>query len=159
LTKKPSSLRVEVRFKSRPLVMLRMSIGDVARRSGLRPSAIRYYEKVGLLAAPSRASGQRRYDHSALERLAIVRFAQHVGFTIAQIKLLLDGFAGRPPPEHWREMAQQKITEVDAIMRDAASMRALLVTTLAHKCPKLVERGTEVAAATSRPERRRNRHA
>jgi len=89
-----------------------MSIGEVARKMGLRSSAIRYYEKLGLIPKAPRLSGRRRYDERALERLAMVRFAKHVGFSIAEIKVLLRGVDGRPPPERWRKLAAEKVAQV-----------------------------------------------
>src|SRR5262249_3960499 len=121
-----------------------LSIGEVARLASLRPSAIRYYEKVGLVAKPERNSGQRRYDREVLERLAIIRFAKHVGFKGAEIKQLLDGIEGRPPPNRWRNLAMQKRTEVDEIIARAIAIRKLLDNTLRQKCPKLVERGSSL---------------
>src|SRR5262249_35467856 len=59
-----------------------MSIGEVAHRMGLRPSAIRYYERLGLIAKAPRVGGRRQYDEHVLERLAMVRFAKHVGFSV-----------------------------------------------------------------------------
>jgi MerR family redox-sensitive transcriptional activator SoxR len=123
-----------------------MSIGEVARRASLRPSAIRYYEKSGLVAAPARTGGQRRYDRQVLERLAIIRFAKHVGFKVAEIKELLDGIEGRPPPKRWRSLASQKRAEVDDVIARAIAMRKLLDNTLAQKCPRLVERGAELGS-------------
>src|SRR6266699_3609691 len=79
--------------------MAGMSIGEVARKMGLRSSAIRYYERLGLIPKAPRLSGRRCYDDRVLERLAMVRFAKHVGFSIAEIKVLLRGVEGRPPPE------------------------------------------------------------
>ena len=52
-----------------------MSIGEVAHRMGMRPSAIRYYERLGLIAKAPRVGGRRQYDEQVLERLAMVRFA------------------------------------------------------------------------------------
>ncbi len=75
--------------------MAGMSIGEVARKMGLRSSAIRYYERLGLIPKAPRVSGRRRYDERVLERLAMVRFAKHVGFSIAEIKVLLRGVDGR----------------------------------------------------------------
>jgi len=123
-----------------------LSIGEVARRASLRPSTIRYYEKFGLLAEPERKSGQRRYDRRILERLAIIRFAKHVGFKVAEIKQLLDGIDGRPPPKRWRNMAKQKRAEVDDIIGRAIAIRKLLDNTLRQKCPKLVERGSSLGS-------------
>lgn len=121
-----------------------LSIGEVARRTSLRPSAIRYYEKLGLVGAPQRSGGQRRYDRQVLERLAIIRFAKHVGFKMVEIKRLLDGIDGRPPPQRWHDLAKQKLAEVDDIIARAIAIRKLLDNTLQQRCPKLVERGADL---------------
>ena len=118
-----------------------MSIGEVARRMGLRSSAIRYYERLGLIPKVPRLSGRRCYDDRALERLAMVRFAKHVGFSIAEIKVLLGGVEGRPPTERWRKLAAAKVAQVDAFVAQARTIRKMLAETLAFQCPKLVERG------------------
>ena len=128
--------------------MPEMSIGEVARKMGLRSSAIRYYEKLGLIP---RLSGRRRYDERVLERLAMVRFAKHVGFSIAEIKVLLRGVDGRPPPERWRKLAAEKVAQVDAFVAQARTIRKLLSETLDFQCPKLVERGRALPGATARP--------
>jgi len=78
------------------------TIGEVARRAGVRPSALRYYERIGVLPLPGRENGRRQYDEEVLRevlgRLAIVRVAQQAGFTIAEIRTLLDGFSEDTPP-------------------------------------------------------------
>jgi MerR family redox-sensitive transcriptional activator SoxR len=122
-----------------------MTIGEVARRAQLRPSAIRYYERIGLLPAPFRVSGQRRYDAQVLERLAIVRFAKFVGFRIDEIRLLLDSSPGRPPPRRWRDAAKRRVVQVDTLITEAIAVRALLQATLRQRCPRLVERGLALA--------------
>jgi MerR family redox-sensitive transcriptional activator SoxR len=118
-----------------------LSIGEVARRAGLRTSAIRYYERIGLLPRPPRVGGQRRYDPYILDRLTIVRLGQYVGLRITEIKWLLDEVPGRPPPERWRELARDRLIQVDALIAEAKAIRRLLQMTLDHKCPKLVEHG------------------
>src|SRR6266487_4354733 len=62
-----------------------LAISDVARVFGLRTSAIRYYEQIGILPSPMRRNGQRRYDNSALFRLAVVQGARKTGFTLKEI--------------------------------------------------------------------------
>jgi MerR family redox-sensitive transcriptional activator SoxR len=99
-----------------------LSIGDVARRAGLQPSAIRYYERIGLLPKPPRAGGRRRYDADILERLAMVRFAKQVGFRVAEVKILLGGVVGRPPPEQWRKLAHAKISDIERLITHATAM-------------------------------------
>ena len=96
-------------------------------------------------------SGRRRYDERVLERLAMVRFAKHVGFSIAEIKVLLRGVDGRPPPERWRKLAAEKVAQVDAFVVQARTIRQLLSETLDFQCPKLVERGRALPSAIARP--------
>jgi len=125
--------------------MTGMSIGEVARRAQLRPSAIRYYERIGLLPAPFRINRRRCYDSHVLERLAVVRFAKFVGFRIDEIRLLLDGSPGRPPPRRWRDAAKRRVAQVDTLITEAIAVRALLQATLRERCPHLVERGLALA--------------
>src|SRR5258708_35658128 len=96
-----------------------LSIGEVARRASMRPSAIRYYESLGLVAEPGRISGQRRYDRQVLERLAIIGFAKHVVFTVAEMMAHLIRIGGRAPPEVWRNRAEQKRGDSDDIIARA----------------------------------------
>ena len=119
-----------------------MSIGEVARTVGVRPSALRYYEGVGLLPSPERTNGRRRYDgevlREVLNRLAVVRVAQQAGFTISEIRTLLDGFSeDTPPSERWRVLAREKLTEVDALIERALGMKDLLERGLRCECLRL----------------------
>ena len=127
--------------------MPNLSIGEMAKRSGVRTSAIRYYEKIGLLPKAPRVNGRRRYDETALERLAIIRFAKGVGFGIADMGVLLNGAPGRPQPERWRKLAHEKIADLDQLVVAASAVRQMLLGTLDQKCPKLVERGRALADA------------
>jgi MerR family transcriptional regulator, redox-sensitive transcriptional activator SoxR len=118
------------------------SIGEVARRAGVRPSALRYYERVGVLPSPGRENGRRRYGgealREALDRLAVVRVAQRAGFTIAEIRTLLDGFSeDTPPSERWRVLARDKLPEVDALAERALGMKDLLERGLRCECLSL----------------------
>ena len=119
-----------------------MSIGEVARRAGVRPSALRYYEGVGVLPAPERDNGRRRYDeevlHEVLDRMAVVRVAQQAGFTISEIGTLLDGFSeDTPPSERWRVLAQAKLPEVEGLVKRALGMKVLLEKGLRCECLRL----------------------
>ena len=117
-----------------------MSIGEVARSTGVRLSALRYYEGVGLLLPlPERANGRRRYDaellREVLDRLAVVRVAQQAGFTISEIRTLLYGFSEDTlPSERWRVLAQDKRPEVEALVERALSMKDLLERGLRCEC-------------------------
>ena len=121
-----------------------MSIGEVARWAGVRPSKLRYYEGVGLLPSPERTNGRRRYEgvvlREVLDRLAVVRVAQQAGFTISEIRTLLDGFSeDTPPSELWRALAREKLTEVDALIERAIGMKNLLERGLRCECLSLEE--------------------
>jgi MerR family redox-sensitive transcriptional activator SoxR len=116
-----------------------LSIGEVARSTGMRPSALRYYERVGLLPLPERTNGRRRYGgevlREVLSRLAFVRVAQRAGFTISEIGTLLDGFSdGTPPSERWRVLAREKLPEVEARVERALGMKDLLDRGLRCEC-------------------------
>src|SRR5438105_13741494 len=92
-----------------------MTIGQVAKASGLSASAIRFYEKEGLLPQPVRSSGQRRYDRKVLERLALLEFAKECGFALSEARTLLNASADDAPlSERLRGVAQRKIAELDA---------------------------------------------
>jgi len=120
--------------------MEELTIGETARRAGLRPSALRYYERVGLLPAPRRANGRRRYDLSALERLAVIRLAQQAGFTIAETQRLLHGFApDTPAGARWRPLSRQKIAELDAQIARAERMKLMLAELVRCECVRLEE--------------------
>jgi len=115
-----------------------MSIGEVARQAGLRPSAIRYYERLGLLPAPSRASGRRRYAEDVLLQLQVIRFARHSGFALREIRLL---FAGRPYSSRMRELAARKFDELEAVIGRARGMQALLRHAQRCRCLTLEQCG------------------
>ncbi len=110
-------------------------IGDVARRAGIQPSAIRYYESVGLLPKPHRLNGRRRYGPEALTRLTVIRMAQEAGFTIAEIRALFHSFPDDTAASlRWRAFAERKIDEMDAIIGRAQRMRNLLEESMRCRC-------------------------
>ncbi|HLW03758.1 MAG TPA: MerR family transcriptional regulator [Ktedonobacterales bacterium] len=121
--------------------MEELTISEVARRAGIRPSAIRYYESSGVLPTPRRASGRRRYDASIVQRLAVVQLAQEAGFTIAEIKSLFSNFAPETPAwERWQPLATRKLTEVEALIIRAQKMKRLLeVCLLECRCLTMEE--------------------
>jgi MerR family redox-sensitive transcriptional activator SoxR len=103
------------------------SISEVGRKVGLRTSAIRYYEQIGILEPARRVSGQRRYDETVLYRLAVIRRAQEVGFTLDEIRQLFFGFSQSTPiSQRWKKIAERKIVELDARLEQIQSMRKLL---------------------------------
>lgn len=105
-----------------------MSISEVATQIGLRPSTIRYYEQIGILAPAHRVSGQRRYDVTVLHRLTVIQRARQTGFTLTEIKELFFGFRpGTPPSVRWQKLRKRKIVELDAMLEQIQSMRSLVM--------------------------------
>jgi MerR family redox-sensitive transcriptional activator SoxR len=116
-------------------MMVSMTIGEVAEHSGLRPSAIRYYESVGILPEPDRINGRRRYDSDVLDVLHAVGVARDAGFGIAELRQLFQGIREREAPSAvWQRFAEQKLREVDERIRQANAMRRLLEEGLRCGC-------------------------
>ena len=115
----------------------RLSIGEVARRVGMRTSALRFYESAGLLDPPARRGGQRRYGPTVLQRLAIIELGQRAGFTIAEIRELLAGTAADAASDRWRDLAQRKLPEIRALIQRAQEMERWLEEGLRCACLRL----------------------
>lgn len=114
------------------------TITQVAQRAGIRPSAIRYYESIGLLPAPARLNGRRRYDESIARRLTVIAAAQGMGFTIAEIAILMHGFsADTPASARWQAFAEEKRATIDALIRRAEGMERMLDAVSHCDCPTL----------------------
>ncbi len=117
-----------------------LTIGEVARRAGVRASGIRYYEEAGLLEEPDRVGGKRRYDEEALRRLALIGGAKRAGFTLGEIRTLLHGFpAGTGAAQRWQALASEKLVEVDEAIAQLRQTRGLLEEALRCECASLDE--------------------
>ena len=115
-----------------------MKIGELAARANLNASAVRYYEKRGLLAAPQRLGGQRRYASDALSRVLLIRFATEMGFTLAEIKLFLNGLRDSTPVgPRWKKLATRKLREVELTIARSLQLKSLLQGLLHCHCPSL----------------------
>lgn len=115
-----------------------LAIGEVARRAGIRTSALRYYERIGLLPPPKRVSGRRRYDERTVQMLKVIQLAQGAGFTVAEIQTLLHGFTpDTPPAARWQPLARKKLEELDALIVRAQQMKQVLATGLNCGCLRL----------------------
>lgn len=103
------------------------TIGDISRQSGVPSSTLRYYETIGLLPAPVRVNGRRRYEASTLQHLAIVQIAQQAGFTLGEIRELFLGFpSGTTPAVRWETLARRKLAELAAQQARIRAMRKVL---------------------------------
>ena len=115
-----------------------LTIGQLAQRVGLNTSAIRYYERVGVLPVAERESGQRRYGEDAVRRLQVLGVAKRAGFTLDEAKLLLQSAdAGTPAFEALRDLARRKLPEVEALIARAQSMRSWLLLATDCSCTSL----------------------
>jgi len=101
-----------------------LTVGAVSERSGFAPSALRYYERVGLLTATRTVGGQRRYPRSVLRRLAFIRAARNIGLTLEEVAAALDALPeGRAPTRAdwsrlsrgWRERLDEQIRALQAL--------------------------------------------
>ncbi len=118
--------------------MKELTISEVAKQAGIRTSAIRYYESVGLLPLPQRVSGQRRYQADILRRLGFIQAAQAVGFSVADIQTLLQELdEDAPLSARWQRLAKRKLAEVDTLIHRAQHMRQMLEQGLQCGCPDL----------------------
>ena len=109
-----------------------LTIGEVAARTGIATSALRYYDQLGLVRPRRRAAGQRRYGPEAAATVAVVRLLQEVGFPLAEIKRLLASRARCP--EAWREHARRKLDQLDAQIAKAEAARHAIEHSL--HCPQ-----------------------
>jgi MerR family redox-sensitive transcriptional activator SoxR len=101
-----------------------LTVGEVAHRSGLAASALRYYERVGLVTAARTGGGQRRYERSVLRRLAFVRAARNVGLSLDEVAAALATLPdGRTPTRAdwsrlsrgWRRRLDEQIEALTAL--------------------------------------------
>ena len=126
-------------MKSRPsLNDATLTIGQIAKRAGLNASAIRFYEAHGLLPEPPRVSGQRRYGDDTLARLAVIDVAKRAGFTLDDIRALLNANdAGQPAHEQLQALAQRKLPDVEELIERAERVRGWLQTATGCGCQTL----------------------
>ncbi|MGC1852210.1 MAG: MerR family transcriptional regulator [Solirubrobacterales bacterium] len=115
-----------------------LSIGEVAGKAGVSVSAIRFYERRGLLREPERVGGQRRYTDAVVERLRIIATAKRAGFSLDEIGvLLISTDEGAPAHEELRALASRKLPEVDAMIERARSRRDWLSAASVCGCDRL----------------------
>lgn len=115
--------------------MITLTIGEVAKRAGVRTSALRYYEAVGVLPPAARVGGQRRYEETVLARLAVLRLAQDAGFSVAEMRALVAGFDDSGvAAERWRLLASRKLTDIETSITRAQAMKRLLEESLECGC-------------------------
>jgi len=115
-----------------------MTIGEVAARAGLHTSAIRYYEKTGLLTPPARTSGRRIYQTEVLHQLTIIAVYKDLGFTLEEIGLLINDFPKeKAASARWSQLAETKIKEMENIIIKATAVKKTLIAIMQCRCTNL----------------------
>ncbi|WP_330318897.1 MerR family transcriptional regulator [Streptomyces platensis] len=114
--------------------MRELGIGDLAQRVRIRPSALRYYESIGLLPIARRVGGRRVYPASTVRRIALIKMAQQARFTLAEIRQLLDTAPDRGVTRQWRALAERKIPELDHFIQETQALRNAVADCLACGC-------------------------
>jgi DNA-binding transcriptional MerR regulator len=137
--------------------MTELDIGEVARRSGVPASALRFYEEKGLIASVGRSGLRRQFDASVLERLALVAMGRRAGFTLDEITRM---FAPDGRPKIDRKMLADKAAQLDQTIRRLSAMRDGLRHAAACPAPSHMECPTfrrllGFTGPTKSPKRRR----
>ena len=131
----PGIMRVKVDLMSSADLL---SIGELARRTGRRASSIRYYEQIGLLPEPARASGRRRYPEDATRTLAVIDTAQRAGLSLSEIRALLDAESGGESAiEELRRVAERKLPQLRATIERSLLVERWLEAAGRCECPSL----------------------
>jgi len=132
-----------------------LSIGEIAGRSGVAASALRFYEDQGLIASRRTVGNQRQYQRSTLRRIAFVQAAQRVGLALAEIKAALDSLPEDRTPtradwsrlsKSWRSRLDQRISELERLRDDlddciGCGCLSLQRCNLYNKNDRLADRG------------------
>jgi MerR family redox-sensitive transcriptional activator SoxR len=128
-----------------------MLIGEVARRSGLTASTLRYYERVGLLPTPARSSRRRQYEPRVMGRIKIIQVARDAGFTISETRVFLTGFpSSATPSARWRELAERKLEELNLRITQVMKMKTLLQSSFHCGCRTIEDCERLMTAGESR---------
>jgi DNA-binding transcriptional MerR regulator len=124
-----------------------MTIGELAEKSGVPASTIRYWEKIGVLPLSARVSGQRRYSGNDVDLLAVLRLAQACGFRLDGMRHLMHGFrSGTAASLRWQELASKKQQELDMQIARLKGMRRVVERVSRCRCVELAECGRVAAS-------------
>src|SRR5262245_49130113 len=116
-----------------------LGIGELSRRTGTASSALRFYERVGLLAPDGRANGRRYYGSASAERIALIRLCQEAGLTLAEVRVFIA--SGSRRQASWKRLMEGKLVELKASIAQAQRAKALIEHALAcrhrelSRCP------------------------
>jgi MerR family redox-sensitive transcriptional activator SoxR len=113
-----------------------LSIGEVSARSGVAPSALRFYERQGLIEAARSDGNQRRYDRAVLRRIAFIQAGRAAGVTLAEIRAALAGLPTRRTPSRkdWERLSNKWRDDLDARIETLQALRDRLTTCIGCGC-------------------------
>ena len=116
-----------------------LTVGEVAERSGFAASALRYYEREGLISAERTEGGQRRFDRSVLRRLAFISAARHVGLSLEEVRAALSRLprSRTPTAADWTRISQGWRARLDAEIEALAALRDGLDSCIGCGCLSL----------------------
>jgi MerR family redox-sensitive transcriptional activator SoxR len=116
-----------------------LTVGEVAARSGFAASAIRFYERTGLVSAERTSGGQRRFDRSVLRRLAFIRAARNVGLTLDEVCSALDSLpaARTPTRADWTRLSRRWRARLDGEIAALVALRDGLDSCIGCGCLSL----------------------
>ena len=127
-----------------------ITIGQVAARTGLRASAICYYEALGLLPVPIRQGGKRVYDAMVLERLAVIDLAKTAGFNLEEIRAVVGAVGGDQPSSAWKNLTKRKRAEIDEQIRTLELMKQVITNLGRCQCATLEDCGRAFRVARAK---------
>jgi len=113
-----------------------LSIGEVAERSGVAPSALRFYERQGLIESARTDGNQRRYDRAVLRRIAFIQAGRAAGVSLADIRTALAGLPTRRTPSRkdWERLSSRWRDDLDARIETLQGLRDRLTTCIGCGC-------------------------
>jgi len=127
--------RYSSQLEVKDFLMKMLSIGEVAQRTGIRASALRYYEDERILPPAARVNGRRCYDEAGVRRVGLLQFAQQAGFTLEEVRTLFHGFGTSTPlSARWRPLAQKKLQELEVLAAGVQRMQRALEIALECGC-------------------------
>jgi MerR family transcriptional regulator, redox-sensitive transcriptional activator SoxR len=106
-----------VRFATKEVLEQTLSVGELSRSAGVAPSAVRFYERHGLIRAYRTTGNQRRFHPDAICRIKVARTAQQVGLTVREISEVLGGLPDDCGPQDWERVGALLVREGEARIR------------------------------------------
>jgi MerR family redox-sensitive transcriptional activator SoxR len=114
-----------------------LAIGEVAQRSGIPATTLRYYEEVGLIARPNRVAGRRQYAEDVLDVLTVVSAARRAGVSLAEVRVMLDTLGYEGPGPAWRNLSTYKRSQLLDQIHQLEQMVQLLDAIATCECDSL----------------------